>query len=172
MSDKRNTIVYKANNDLATIEAVVAQLTEKGRDAMNSIGRGWVSFFDNGIVEGSGIWGECLTADLGLKSSGVINRLRDLGLFVAYDTKDDDYASGMWWDLTALGADVANYLAENLEGHNDADADESVAADPKITVKTGSKWTYIYAADGSLLAEIRNDAAWLLDAAVLAACAS
>ena len=35
---------------------------------------------------------------------------------------------------------------------------EAVADTPAATVKRGRKWTNIYAADGSLLAEIRNDA--------------
>jgi hypothetical protein len=165
MSDKRNTWVYKANNDVATIEAAIAQLTAKGRETMDAVGRGWTSFFDNGIVEYSGIWGDNLTGELGHKSSGVINQLVKLGLFYSTPMGEDDPSN--WYSLTALGADVANYLAENLEVE---DAEPAADADPQVTVKTGSKWTYIYAADGSLLAEIRNDAAWLLDSAVMAAC--
>ena len=36
-------------------------------------------------------------------------------------------------------------------------AGEVEAPTTGITVKQGSKWTYLYAADGSLIAELRND---------------
>lgn len=92
--------------------AVIAQLTVKGREAMTAIGQHKVSYFDDGIVEGSGSWGSCLTEDLGHKSSGVLNRLEALGLFTTTDTGEPEDA-GFWWELTDLGADVANTLAGN-----------------------------------------------------------
>jgi hypothetical protein len=124
----------------------IAKMTAKGIETMTAVGRGQLSFFDDGIVEGSGIWGECLVSEMGHKSSGVINRLRDLGLWVFTDSDEDP--SG-WWSLTALGADVANELGKVVE--------EPVVKDREPTVKVGAKWTYIYAADGSLIAEVRND---------------
>ena len=162
---------YQATNELSTIQAVVSKMTVKGLDAMKAIGNHETSFFDNGIVAGSGIWGECLVDELGHKSSGVVNQLEKLGLFTSYDNSDSGSAdAGKWWELTALGADVANYLSGNLETTEAETVDEPAATDPSITVKVGTKWTYIYAADGSLLAEVRSDAAWLLDAAVMASC--
>lgn len=106
--------IYTANTDLSTIEAAVAALTDKGRDTMRAVGAGETSFFDNGIVEHSGIWGDNLTGELGHKSSGVVNRLAKLGLFTTHEATGDDPSN--WWALSALGADVANYLAGNLEG--------------------------------------------------------
>lgn len=158
MQDKRNTTVYAMNTSFAEIQAAVAKLTRKGLETMHAIGAGHTSFFDNGIVEDSGIWGDNLTGELGHLSSGVINQIAKLGLLESHDHGSDEASN--WWTLTALGADVANYLCENIEGHNDADEDESVPATtvPVVTTKVGAKWTYIYV-DGSLVAEVRNDAA-------------
>jgi hypothetical protein len=75
---------------------------------MTAVGNRKLSFFDEGIVEGGGIWGACLTGELGHKSSGVINRLSALGL---WDVQAEDGDDGSWWSLTALGAAVANALA-------------------------------------------------------------
>lgn len=156
MSDKRNAHVYESYNDLSVVEEAITQLTAKGRETMDAVGRGWTSFFDNGICEYSGIWGDNLTGELGHKSSGVINQLVKLGLFYVSPMQDDDPSN--WYSLTKLGADVANYLAENLEGHNDAKADED---SPVVTTKVGSKWTYIYV-NSDLVAEVRNDSAALV----------
>lgn len=90
-----------------TSEAIAA-LTPKGRDAMQAIGRRKVSFFDQGIEEGSGSWSECLVADLGHRSSGVIVQLAELGLF---DTSWHGKPDGTWYELTDLGAKVAKALA-------------------------------------------------------------
>lgn len=149
---------YSMNTSVEAIEAVVAQLTAKGRETMTSVGRCELSFFDEGIVENSGIWGECLCSEMGHKSSGVVNQLKKLGLWLTSPGGEDDDSD--WWSLTALGADVANYLAGRLE--------EAPVEAPAPTVKQGSKWTYIYAADGSLVAELRNDQ-YALIAATLAA---
>lgn len=155
---------YPMNTNYEAIETVVAQLTAKGRETMRAVGAGELSYFDEGIVEYSGIWGECLTGEMGHKSSGVINRLRDLGLWTVSDGEVNTDES-MWWALTALGADVANYLAGRLQNQADAEtqmAEELPAEEPKaeqgqVTVKKGAKWTYLYAADGTLIAELRND---------------
>lgn len=167
----RYTTIRIAKHDRYTVETAISQLTAKGLDTMQAIANGETSFFDSGLVEDSGIWGDNLTGELGHKSSGVINRLVTLGLLGSWAADADDPSN--WYFLTSLGADVANFLNGTLEWTAfEITADDAPAADadPTITVKTGSKWTYIYAADGSLLAEIRNDAQWLLDAAVLAAC--
>lgn len=89
------------------VQATIAKLTAKGRETMLAVGQHKLSFFDEGIVEGGGIWGENLTGELGHKSSGVINRLQKLGLWETSNNGPD----GMWWSLTALGAAVANVLA-------------------------------------------------------------
>lgn len=142
-------------NTTFAIEAIVEQLTAKGRETMRAIGANETSFFDEGIVENSGIWGECLTSELGHKSSGVINRLKALGLFETSDAGPDDDSD--WWALTELGADVANYLAGRTP-----------VLTPVATSKVGTKWTYIYAADGSLIAEVRNDQVETVRAMLLA----
>jgi hypothetical protein len=103
---------YPLNTSVVKVETVVAQLTAKGRETMRAVGNRETSYFDEGIVKDSGIWGECLTSELGHRSSGIINRLRDLGLWEASEQQGDD--PSMWWSLTALGADVANYLAGNV----------------------------------------------------------
>lgn len=127
-----------SKHSVSEIEAVVERLTPKAREAMTAIGDHRTSYFDDGIVEYSGIPGEYLVSELGHKSAGVriLNRLRDMGL-LEHNAEND--VGPDWWSLTSLGADVANYLAGNLE------------------VKHGTKWTYIYSADGSLIAEVRND---------------
>ena len=86
--------------------AAIAQLTAKGRETMEAIGLQELSFFDEGVVEGSGSWGGSISGDMGHHSSGVINRLRDMGLFRSEDVGDYD----LWWTLTELGAAVANEL--------------------------------------------------------------
>lgn len=133
------------------IQSAISNLTELGRYTMTAIGEGRVSWFDDGIVEGSGIWGECLSSEMGHNSSGVVNRLVKAGLFNSHIDSD-----GNWLSLTALGADVANELARKDEAETPAPVETPA---PQFTTKVGRKWTYIYAADGSLVAEIRNDAA-------------
>jgi len=87
------------------------KLTTQGTETMLAIGRiaygrRQLGFFDNGVTAGSGSWGECLTGELGHKSSGVINQLVKLGLF---DTSKD--YNGTWFELTELGVKVALELA-------------------------------------------------------------
>jgi len=89
--------------------AALQAMTAKGTETMTAIGQRQLSFFDEGIQEHSGIWGSCLAQEMGHKSSGVINRLRDLGLFTTSPAGPDDDSD--WWALTALGAEVANTLA-------------------------------------------------------------
>lgn len=92
-----------------TAAEIVTTLTAKGTETMKAVGLGQLSFFDDGVVEGSGIWGEILTAEMSHKSSGVLNRLKDLDL---WETSEDFEANaGDWWALTALGAEVALLLA-------------------------------------------------------------
>lgn len=123
---------YPMNTTITEIKAVVDQLTAKGREAMVSVGKRELSYFDEGITAYSGIWGECLVSELGHKSSGVVNRLRDLGLFQTSD--GDDMDSGLWWSLTELGADVANYLAGSLAlqatGNEPVPSEEPRAEEP------------------------------------------
>ncbi|MFT4288149.1 hypothetical protein [Nocardioides sp.] len=110
--------------------AIIANLTTKGREAMTAIGRRKVSFFDGGIVEGEGSWGEVLTGDLGHKSSGVLVRLKALGLFDHIPAEEQDMQNGGgWWTLTAAGAAVANALA----------AEQSPATKAKADVAKGTK---------------------------------
>lgn len=146
--------IYTTNTDLATIEQAVAGLTDKGRETMRAVGAGETSFFDSGIVEHSGIWGDNLTGELGHKSSGVINRLRAVGLFESHPQSGDEPSD--WWTLTALGADVANYLAGNLDGAGVLAPDHHCVILPPeepTTTQTASNadrpWNATYAARGN-----------------------
>lgn len=160
----RNMGTYPVNTDMATIETVVSQLTAKGRETMMAIGNGELSFFDGGVVEMSGIWGECLVSEMGHKSSGVVNRLKDMGLFTAHDYDHDD--AGMWWQLTSLGADVANYLAGNFDNRITVEVEEggldlveTPVETTYVNVKVGRKWITITDGEGNILAEVQKDLA-------------
>lgn len=140
------------SNQLTTAQAI-AKLTAKGRELMTAVGKGEFSFFDEGIVAHSGIWGECMAQEMGYSNpksaSGVMNGTKKLGLWeTGVDAED-----GTWWELTELGAAVALELAGQVE--------ETPV--PVTTVKKGAKWTYVYV-DGQLVAEIRNNQAHLLAA--------
>lgn len=94
-------------------------LTAKGKALMAQIGTWRGSFFDDGIVEHSGAFGEVLAGELdlaliGVKSvkgvAGVLNGTAKAGLWTVIPKEqgeDSDY-----WMLTALGADVAHYAAK------------------------------------------------------------
>lgn len=158
----------------------IEKMTAKGLETMTAIGQGQTSFFDEGIVENSGIWGECLAGELGHKSSGVINRLVTLGLLTdCGDQSEPGFDAGHWYTLTAVGAEVANLLAADSETETDEDepgTEPAVTAEDfemvanaversqDVTVKVGRIWTYVYRGD-VLLAEVRTDSA----AAVVAA---
>ena len=130
---------------MTNITEVINSLTAKGRETMTAIGKGELTFFDEGIVEHSGSWGSALTEEMGHKSSGVLNRLRDMGLL--YNTPDDsDIDAGDWWALTALGAEVAQHL-----GHEETDE----VAEAVVDVKRGPKWTYIFV-NGEQVMEVRS----------------
>lgn len=91
---------------------VIAQLTAKGRAFMQQVGKGRFDFFDDGIVEGSGNWGENMAQQLECatnpkSASGIMGATAKLGL---WNTWTDEGQT--WWDLTALGAAVAQTLAE------------------------------------------------------------
>lgn len=135
--------------ELSAVNETIAKMTPKGRETMTAVGNREFAWFDDGIVGGSGIWGECFGV-----ASGVLNRLRDLGMWEC--TEEGEVGSGLWWALTELGAAVANTLAAR-SALDELEYVEPVVETPQVTVKTGAKWTYLYAADGSLIAEIRND---------------
>jgi hypothetical protein len=93
-------------------------LTEKGRHTMTAIGglafgNCSLSFFDDGVTVGSGSWGECLTGELGHKSSGVLVGLVKRGLLASYSYEED--GDGTWYELTDLGVAVALELAKPEE---------------------------------------------------------
>jgi hypothetical protein len=94
----------------ADIDSAIADLTKLGRGLMLRIGQGRFSFFDDGVVEGSGIWGDNLGGEFGETKNvgGVIGRLVKAGLLLSQPT---DEPGGSWVTLTALGAAVATQLA-------------------------------------------------------------
>lgn len=71
---------------------------------------------------------------------------------------DFDYETDGWYEINWLPC------AKHVPAGTDI-AEAPVVEEPTVTVKVGRKWTYIYAADGSLIAEVRNDSS----AAVIAA---
>lgn len=93
----------------AAAEAIQA-LTAKGRETMTAVGNWTGSWFDAGCTAGSGIWAEAFMNEMGHKSTGVINRLRDLGLFES--GMDED---GVYFSLTELGVEVAEELNRSAE---------------------------------------------------------
>lgn len=73
----------------------------------------------------------------------------------AYNADFDEETDG-WYDMTWMPC--ASHVPDRTEAPaEEPKADETVAV-AGVTIKVGRKWTYMYAADGSLIAEIRNDA--------------
>jgi hypothetical protein len=70
----------------------------------------------------------------------------------AYNGDFDEETDG-WYDID--WKPCANHIPDHREA--EVKTGEEVAAQTSITTKVGRKWTYIYAADGSLVAEVRND---------------
>lgn len=139
------------------------KLTKKGRELMTAIGNAELSFFDDGVVEGSGSYGEVIAGDFGFanprSAAGVLGGLVKQGLMTADEAEGD---AGLWYSLTALGADVANSLADSKVPADAEPVDTRTVAEQEqeasvLTIKTGRKWTYLYNAAGELVAEIRND---------------
>lgn len=105
---------------VAASEAEVAyrSLTAKGKALMAQIGNWSGSFFDNGIAEGSGAWGEVLAGELDLDALGVKNVKGVAGVLTGtkkaglWDvTPADQGDDSDFWYLTALGAEVAKFAA-------------------------------------------------------------
>ena len=96
-------------------QAAIAALTPAGKEFMLLVGQRKFDFFDEGIVEHSGNWGEHMAWQAAGKMGktrrsmgGIMARLGSDELGLWYVNEDDGQ---MWWSLTALGADVANTLA-------------------------------------------------------------
>jgi hypothetical protein len=93
-------------------------LTAKGQALMTQIGTWKGSFFDDGIVEGSGAWGEVLAGELDLTAIGAKSVKSVAGILVGTKkaglwnvTKAETGDDSDFWSLTALGAEVARYAA-------------------------------------------------------------
>lgn len=117
-------------------------LTAKGQALMTQIGTWNGSFFDDGIVEGSGAWGEVLAGELDLNALGAKNAKSVAGILVGtkkaglwYVTPAEAQDDSDFWSLTALGAAVAQYAA-------------SLVASP---VEHKTKW-FALLEDGSIVA--------------------
>jgi hypothetical protein len=95
-------------------EAAVKALTKKGRTVMEALGKGELTFFDDGLVAGSSGWGSVISDELGLGkgASGVLNGLVKQGLF---DVVPDDGDAGDGYLLTDLGAAVAQSFAPEAD---------------------------------------------------------
>jgi hypothetical protein len=98
------------------VATAIAGLTPAGREFMAAVGMKRFDFFDEGINEGSGNWGENMSWQFASMTdrkprsvSGIMSRLSVTGL---WGLSDGDPDQGKWWYLTELGAAVARKLAE------------------------------------------------------------
>lgn len=133
-----------------TTPAAVAfdNLTPKGREFMTVVGTWKGSFFDDGIVAGSGAWGEvlasegCVTATL-KGMGGVLAGTNKAGLWTVMPKEAGDDSD--FWMLTELGAAVAQHAASlvaPVEATKICKKDASHG--PHRVTKSGS---YCYACD-------------------------
>jgi len=105
--------------------ATTRKLTAKQTALMTAIGEKYFSFFDDGIVEGGGIWSDALTGEIAGSTkydvsdtpkgaARVMVSLEKRGLLaISGDESEGD--DGVWVELTAEGAKVANELAETAK---------------------------------------------------------
>ena len=106
----------RKSTSTGTTAAAVAydSLTAKGQELMAVIGNWSGSFFDDGIVEGSGAWGEviaqegCVTATV-KGMAGVLTGTKKAGIWNVTPAEQGDDSD--FWYLTALGAEVALHAA-------------------------------------------------------------
>lgn len=97
------------------------KLTAKETALMTAIGAHYFSFFDDGIVAGSGIWSNVMTDEMaGHKEylvsatpKGVAGVASSLIKKQLLTTSGSTNPEGAWFELTELGADIANELAGN-----------------------------------------------------------
>lgn len=96
-------------SDLRAKDAL-AKLTASGREFMRLVGSSHFDFFDDGIVENSGNWGEGLAQQAApamgkawRSMGGIMSATKKAGLWTTHEDEHD----GTWWSLTALGAEVA-----------------------------------------------------------------
>ena len=94
-----------------------SELTWRGKNVMRRIGSDRITYFFDGIVEGSGIWFERLSWETASGSfmtvgksqrstAAVINQLIRAGMFKS----EEDPNEGLWLYLTRKGAAVAQFL--------------------------------------------------------------
>lgn len=112
------TAELRAKSAAGEAETAYLGLTDAGREFMALVGAGHFDFFDDGIVEHSGNWGENLAAQAApamgrewRSMSGIMNGTKKAGL---WNTGED--GGQIWWALTALGAAVALLAAGRTTG--------------------------------------------------------
>lgn len=93
------------------------KLTKKQTALMTQIGSNGFSFFDDGIVEDSGIWSDALTGEAGPEVSDTAKGAGRVAVSLVKKglLKSEEAEDGTWFELTAEGAAVANELAGNTE---------------------------------------------------------
>jgi len=114
-----------------------AKLTAKETALMTAIAANHFSFFDQGLVDGSGIWTECMTDEIaGHKVYKVSDSQRGVATVIASlgrkgllltDTNED----GAWTELTAAGE---AWITEH-NGQSDREVQEAAVAErmaPKV----------------------------------------
>src|SRR5947209_7756695 len=122
------TITERTNEITAALRATDARsqaheaylgLTQSGREFMALVGAGHFDFFDDGITEHSGNWGEGLAQQAApamgkawRSMGGIMSATKKAGLWLTHEDEHD----GTWWALTALGAEVALLAAGKAPG--------------------------------------------------------
>jgi hypothetical protein len=158
------------------------KLTAKETALMTAIAERHFSFFDQGIVAGSGIWTEDMTAELmGSKyevsktqrgAASVINSLARKGLLITVPAQDEDEA---WTELTEAGQAWCeeNFPAEE-ETVEEAPVAEEAPAEVALETETfkivefkdeDAEWIETTFADGSKTLRRRRQVsgAWRTD---------
>lgn len=139
------------------------KLTAKETFLMTAIAERKFSFFDEGLVEGSGIWADCLTGEIvgsteypvsetrrGVAS--VLNSLCRKGLLISED--DDESTDGAWTYLTAAGqawceahnAEAAEFVAE-LVAENAARQNAEIVEETYLEAPAAAEATIVAPVD-------------------------
>jgi hypothetical protein len=126
-----------------------AALTPAGTALLTAIGQRRFSFFDDGIVEDSGIWEECLTTEV----AGIANTPKGVALVARKLERDgylyisqNDGEDSPWVSLTALGAQAANELATAAAEQAAAATQRSYEAGTATKADAEAAWETAFAA--------------------------
>lgn len=131
-----------------TTPAAIAfdNLTAKGQALMTQVGTRGFSFFDEGIVAGSGAWGEVMAGEAGPDVSstskgvaGVLSGTNKAGLWNVTPGDKEFGDDSDWWALTELGAAVALHAASLVVTADDERTRQNTPAEVAPAVKVCKK---------------------------------